>query len=149
MRATQLSLFQDRHDEQAARLASVMQLVRAAMHRSAGGLNVSRDQLADSMTHLSRSAGVRLSAGNAKSVKSATLEKWLNPVDRDHPPSLVAVVAFCQATGDVSPLRPLLEAVGCEVMTEDDRKLRDYARAILEEKAARKRKKQLELEAGL
>lgn len=124
-----------------------MQLIRAAMNRSASGLNVSRDQLADSLTHISRSAGVRLSAGNAKSVKSTTLEKWLNSADRDHPPSLVAVVAFCQVTGDVSPLRPLLEAVGCEIMTEEDRKLRDYAKAVLEERAAKKRKKQLE--AGL
>lgn len=147
MRATQLSLFQE--DAAAASLASAMQLVRASMNRVAKSQEgaISREHIADSMTSLADTAGVSLVKGRAKRVSKEMLDKWLTPSDRDHVPSLLAVVAFCQVTNDVTPLKPLLEAVGCEVMTPEDKQLRNYARAILAEKEARKRKKQLE--AGL
>lgn len=128
-----------------AALASLVPMIRAAMNRVAEEHpTLSRDLVADRMTEISQSAGVKLCRGNAKSVSAATLAKWLAPADREHPPSLLALVAFCLATRDVRPLEPLMRALGCEVMTEEDRRLRDYARAILEEKAARERKRKLE-----
>lgn len=143
MKAEQLSLFHD--DKIAALLAGVLPQVRAAMNRVANSQRVlSRDQIADRLSELSRFAGVRLCAGNAHGVKVASLEKWLNPADREHPPTLMAVVAFCQVTGDPSPLHPLLAAMGLEIMTPEDKKQRDYGRACLAEKAARKRKRLLE-----
>jgi len=145
MRTTQLSLFKD--DKAAASLASAMQLVRAAMNRVANQGGASRDHIADEMSELAMTAGVSLVKGRAKRISKDTLDKWLTPSDREHIPSLLAVLAFCQVTDDISPLKPILEAVGCEVMTPEDRQLRNYAQAILEEKEARKRKRQLE--AGL
>ena len=70
--------------------------------------------------------------------------KWLSPSDTSHPPSILAVVVFCKATGDHEPLRVILAACGLGVMTAEDRRFRDYGKADLEMKAARKRKKQLE-----
>lgn len=96
------------------------------------------------MTEISRFAGVRLSAGNAKGVTAAMLEKWLNPVEREHPPTLLAVLTFCMVTNNAAPLRPLLAAMGLELMTPEDRAMRDYGKACVEERKARKRKKQLE-----
>lgn len=147
MRVTQLSLFSD--DKAAASLASVLQLVRASMNRVSREQEgaISRDHIADRMTQLAETAGVSLVKGRAKRVSKEVLDKWLTPSDRDHVPSLLAVLAFCQVTHDFSPLKPLLDAMGCEVMTPEDKQLRNYARAILAEKDARKRKKQLE--AGL
>ena len=47
-------------------------------------------------------------------------------------------------SGDHEPLRVILAACGLDVMTPEDRKFRDYGKADLEMKAARKRKRQLE-----
>ncbi|GKT17635.1 hypothetical protein ADUPG1_004210, partial [Aduncisulcus paluster] len=82
--------------------------------------------------------------GNAKSVKVATLNKWLAPDDRDHPPSLQAIAAFVAATGDNSPLMPLLSGFGLEVMTEDDKSFRDYGKADIAAKKAQAERKRLE-----
>lgn len=54
------------------------------------------------------------------------------------------MVAYCKATGDVSPLRELVRPFGLDIMTDDDRRLRDIAKADQEIKAARRRKRILE-----
>ncbi|MBC15441.1 MAG: hypothetical protein CL942_00155 [Desulfovibrio sp.] len=148
MRAEQLSLFHEKDDHAAvAALAGILPMVRAAMNSVAEEHPIlSRDLIADQITELSRMAGVKLTQGNAKGVKPATIEKWLAPGDREHPPSIAALVAFCLITKSVKPLEPLLSAMGCEVMTEEDRRKRDYADAILAEREARKNKKKLEAE---
>jgi hypothetical protein len=142
----QLSLFHESEDDAAtAALAGLVPLIRATMARVAEEHpTLSRDLIADRMTEISRSAGVKLSRGNATSVKTTTLDKWLAPAERDHPPSLPALMAFCMATRDVRPLLPLLKAMGCEVMTPEDRKMRDYGKAILAEREAKKLKRKLE-----
>lgn len=146
MQMQQVKLFQySTQDEQVAKLAGVLPQVRANMNHVMKELpNLSRDQLADELTEISHAAGIQLSTRNAKGVSRATLDKWLQPAAREHPPPILAVVAFCMATGDISPLQPILQAVGCEIMSEEDKKLRDYARAVLSEREAKKRKKQLE-----
>ena len=60
------------------------------------------------------------------------------------PPSILAVLAFCMATDNYTPLQVMLRAVGLDLMTPEDKRYRDYGKADLEMKAARKRKKQLE-----
>lgn len=65
-------------------------------------------------------------------------------LDKDHPPSILALLAFCAATKSHEPLRAMLRCLGLDVMTEDDRKLCEYARAILKQKEARKQIKRLE-----
>jgi hypothetical protein len=136
----QASLF----DDDQGRLSGLLPSMRAAMNRAAGEDEAGRKQLVDRINAVAQAAGVRLTAGNAKAVSKDTLDKWLNPNDRDHTPGILAVAVFCAATRDISPLRELLRALGLDVMTEDDRKLRDYGRACLSERAARKQKKLLE-----
>jgi hypothetical protein len=98
------------------------------------------------MNQIAQTAGVSLSRGNAKSVTLATLEKWLNPANSEHQPSVLAVNVFCMAVKSSGPLDAMLRPHGCGVMTPQDKQLRDYAEAILAERKAKKRKKQLELE---
>lgn len=140
----QFSLFYD--DQQAASLASVMRLVRAAMNRVAdqqeGG--VSRDHIADQLSSLADFAGISLTKRKTNQVSKHVLDKWLNPSAIEHAPSLEAVVAYCMVTGDPSPLRPILQALGCDIMTERQRALCNYAEAILEEKRVQISKKELE-----
>ena len=136
----QASLLEDDH----GRLAGLIPAMRAAMNRAAGEDEAGRKQLVDRLNAVARDAGIRLTAGNAKAISKDTLDKWLNPNDRDHTPSVAAVVAFCCATRDPAPLRVLLRVLGLDLMTEEDRKLRDYGRACLAEREARKTKKRLE-----
>jgi hypothetical protein len=137
----QLSLF----DDPSAELAMLMVKIKSTMNQSASLCGLSRDQIVDRMNEIASKAGISLSRGNAKSVKTATLEKWLNPANSEHLPSLVAVNVFCMAVKNIAPLSAMLGLHGCGVMTPEDKKLRDYAEAILAERDARKRKKQLEL----
>jgi len=131
-------------DDHHSRLSGLVQAMRAAMNRSAGEDETGRKQLVDRLNTVSRDAGIRLTAGNAKAISKDTLDKWLNPNDRDHTPSVAAVAAFCCATRDPAPMRVLLRVLGLDLMTEEDRKLRDYGRACLAEREARKAKKRLE-----
>ncbi|WP_027176484.1 hypothetical protein [Desulfovibrio aminophilus] len=137
----QLSLFDD---DGMSQLAGLIPSVRAAMNRAAGADEEGRKLLLDRINAVAVSAGVRLTAGNVKAISKDTLDKWLSPGDRDHTPSLLAVVVFCLATKNYDPLRMLLRVVGLDVLTAEDRKLRDYGRACVSEREARRKKKQLE-----
>lgn len=135
----QASLFED--DLQ---LSGLLPAMRAAMHRAAGEDESGRKLLIDRINTLAQASGVRLTAGNSWTVSKDTLDKWLNPADRDHTPGILAVVAFCAAVKDYGALRVIIRAVGLDLMTDEDRTLRDYGRACQAEREARKRKKMLE-----
>ena len=137
----QLSLFDDPSQE----LTMLMVRTKSAMNQCAAQCGLSRDQIVDRMNNIAAKSGVTLTRGNAKSVKVTTLEKWLNPTNTDHLPSLIAVNVFCLTVNNIAPLSAMLSLHGCGVMTPEDKKLRDYAEAIIEERDARKRKKQLEM----
>jgi hypothetical protein len=131
-------------DDDNSRLSGLIPSMRAAMNRAAGEDEDGRKLLVDRINAVAREAGIRLTAGNAKAISKDTLDKWLNPNDRDHTPGILAVAAFCSATRDASALRVLLRSLGMEIMTDEDRRLRDYGRACCDERKARRIKKQLE-----
>ncbi len=136
----QASLLDDDH----GRLAGLIPAMRAAMNRAAGEDEAGRKLLVDRLNAVARDAGVRLTTGNAHVISKDTLDKWLNPNDRDHTPGILAVAVFCAATKDAGALRVLLQAVGLDVMTPEDRKHRDYGKACLAAREALKLKKMLE-----
>lgn len=136
----QLSLLDD-----AVRLSGVMVAIKTAMRDAAGAPEgEGRKMLADRLNEIAQRAGIKLTGGNTQSISKATLDKWLAPSDTSHPPSILALLAFCRATGNVEPIRVAVQALGLDLMTEEDKKLRDYGAAVLEMKAARKRKRRLE-----
>ena len=126
-----------------AALAHVMPDVRAAMRQIAGSKeSEGRKALVDKLNQIAAEAEVKLTGGNSKSISKDLLDKWLSPSDSSHPPSLLAILAFCRATDNPVPLQIILRAVGLDVMTDEDRKFRDYGRAVWEaEEAARNRKR--------
>lgn len=126
-----------------AALAHVMPDVRAAMRQIAGSReSEGRKALVDKINQIAAEAEIKLTGGNSKSISKDLLDKWLSPSDASHPPSLLAILAFCRATDNPAPLQIILRAVGLDVMTNDDRKFRDYGRAVWEaEEAARNRKR--------
>lgn len=136
----QASLF-----ENCAPLASVMPAIKAAMRTVAGAPEgEGRKALPDKINAVASGSGVRLTAGNVRSISKDTLDKWLSPSDEGHPPSILAVLAFYLATDDPAPLRAMLRSVGLDVMTAEDRKVCEYGRALIEQKKMRKRLRKLE-----
>ncbi|MEG6550180.1 hypothetical protein V6C53_08090 [Desulfocurvibacter africanus] len=120
--------------------------VKAAMREAARVCGLSREQICDRMNELASQAGIRLNGGNAKGLALPTLEKWLNPLDREHIPSARAIGVFCRAVGRVEPLQALVAPHGLQLINEEQaRKLR--MAEIEEEMEALKRERQ-RLKAG-
>lgn len=136
----QASLF-----DHCAPLASAMPAIKAAMRAVAGAPEgEGRKALPDKINAVASASGVRLTAGNVRSISKDTLDKWLSPSDEGHPPSILAVLAFYLATDDPAPLRAMLRSVGLDVMTAEDRKVCEYGRTLIEQKKMRKRLRKLE-----
>lgn len=136
----QASLF-----DHCAPLAGTMPAIKAAMRAVAGAPEgEGRKALPDKLNAVAGASGIRLTAGNVRSISKDTLDKWLSPSDESHPPSILAVLAFYLATDDPAPLRAMLRSVGLDLMTEEDRRFRDLGKLDAEMRAARKRKKALE-----
>lgn len=142
-KAIQLSLL----DEAPARLAGLNQLIKAAMNRAAGKSRMSREQILDRMNELAEACGNRLGNGNTKSLALATLEKWLNPAEREHMPSALAIVVFCAATGSVAPLEVQAAACGGRIISEQQAKL--LRKAELEEEIRRLTREKKRIEGSL
>ena len=136
----QASLF-----DHCAPLAGAMPAIKAAMRAVAGAPEgEGRKALPDRINAVASASGVRLTAGNARSISKDTLDKWLSPSDESHPPSILAVLAFCLATDDSAPLRAMLRSVGLDLMKAEDRKVCEYGLALIEQKKMRKRLRKLE-----
>ena len=128
----------------ASRLTGLMQGLKACLNKCCGESGLSRDQIVDRLNGIAEAAGVKLTAGNSKGLSLATLEKWLNPQNTDHPPSLVAVNALVLALGDHRPLAHLLEIHGLQIMEEQDRFALEYGTACLAAREAAQKIKKME-----
>ena len=136
----QLSLFED----QAYQLADLTRSIKYHMNRAAAAGRQSRQEIVDRMNELSMQAGINLASGNSKALNLPTLEKWLNPAAVGHVPSVLALTIFCQVTKNLSPIAPMLKLLGGDVMTPDDKTLRDLGKAYLTGKKVRRELKELE-----
>ena len=87
---------------------------------------------------------MKLTKGNAAAFSKATLDKMLSPSDSSHPPSILALLAFCAAARNAEPLRVMLRCVGMDIMTEEDRKLAEYARTLIQQKKMKRQPRKLE-----
>lgn len=127
----QLSLIDDEYTT----LSGAMPSIKAALRRVAGDENSEgRKLLVDKINKIARISGVKLTGGNVRAISKDTLDKWLSPSDESHPPSVVAILAFCLATQNTTPLRVMLRVAGLDVMTEEDRLYTEIGRRSVEAK---------------
>lgn len=142
----QLSLFGE--GNMGASVAGFNSAVKASMQRSIREARpiISREQVLDRMNRIAWEAGVKLTSGNSRKLALPTLEKWLNPADREHLPSILALHVFCLAVGTMVPFTLLVGLHGYELMTPEDKRLRNYGLACIESKSKRKALKRLEEE---
>jgi len=106
--------------------------VKAAMRQAAKDSPLSRDQICERMNLIAENAGFRLGGGNAKALSLALLEKWLNPLEREHTPPLRALAVFCRALDTVEPLRAVAHPLGAHII--DKRQALLLKRAEVDEK---------------
>ncbi|MCL1939572.1 MAG: hypothetical protein FWG04_02795 [Desulfovibrionaceae bacterium] len=101
-------------------LAGLMPSIRAAMYRVADAYGPGRKMLAEAISKVARREGVSLGSTGAKSVSEEVLDKWLQTGAPGHEPNLKALLCFCIATQDFSPLEPIWKACGLAVIPADD-----------------------------
>lgn len=125
---------------------NVLREVKARMADAAKASGLSRDELLDMMNELADRYGVCLAGGRGQRLAMATFEKWLNPEDKEHLPSLKALPVFCAATNDISPMRAMIEPLGWQIIGDQDARLLAWARHYHGAKQHQKQMRKLEAE---
>ena len=126
-------------------LAGLIPSIKASMRKTAGDPEgEGRKALVERINNIAREAGVTMTGGQAKCVSKDTLDKWLNPAETSHIPSINALMVFCQATKDFTPLEIMLNMFDLSIMSKEDKVFRDLGKASVELKLARKRMKRIE-----
>jgi len=121
--------------------------VKATMREAARTCGLSREQICDRMNELAGQAGIRLNGGNAKVLALTTLEKWLNPLDREHVPSARAIGVFCRAVGRYDPLQALVAPHCLQLI--DERQARKLRLAEIETEMDALKREKLRLKAEI
>lgn len=122
----------------------MMPAIRAEMNRVAAGYEPGRKLLVDAISKVAQREAVALTPGGAKTLDPAVLDKWLQPGDRGHAPHLEAIICFCVATGNASPLKPVLEALGLTAISKSELDDLEYGKICRAQNELRKRKKMIE-----
>ena len=125
-------------------LAGIVPAIRAEMNRAASNYEPGRKQLVDAIIEVAQREAVALTSGGAKTIQPETLDKWLQPADRGHAPSLEAIICFCLATRNAGPIRPILKALGLVAVSQRDLEYLDYGKACAAARAAKEQKRKLE-----
>ncbi len=123
--------------------------IAASMSRIVGASGLSRVEAVDRLNESSRRHGVRLCSGSAKVLGLATFEKWLNPNEPEHTPSIRALNLFCNVFDTQEPLDVLARShgYGWRMITAEDGKLLSIAQTEREIKNLKAKKRKIE--AGL
>ena len=139
------SLFDITQDGSAAfvGLAGVMPAIRARMNVVAKNYEKGRDHLVDAINEVAQRENIALTRGGGKTITSEQLSKWLQPAATGHEPNFAAILCFCTATGDTSPMQPAMRVLGLVAVSPQDAKYLEYGKicAELNETAAESRKK--------
>ena len=117
-----------------------------AMANATDACGQSREEICDRMNELAERYGVRLMKGNGRRLSLATLEKWLNPGDKERVIPVKALPVFCAVVESKEPIRVLIEPLGYRIIDEKEAKLLKWAEHYQSVKAARAQMRKLEAE---
>ena len=123
-------------------MPSLKSCMRSALAAAAPPL--SRDQLVDRMNAIAKQYGVKITVGRGRLLTLAVLEKWLNPNDHDHEPTIRAFQIFMLAVGSLAPLQALAEFNGCKLLQADEVPFFEYGKAKYQAKEHSRQLKKLE-----
>ncbi len=114
--ATQLGLF-------STPTLNVLRDLKVAMAQAADATGLSREELCDRINQIADRYGVRLVKGTGPNLTLATLEKWLNPEDKERVIPVKAMSVFCAAVDSLAPLQVMAAPLGGRVIDEKQAKL--------------------------
>lgn len=142
----QASLFDQAAGSEISMLAGVMPAVRARMSAVADKHPAGRKGLVDLINDVAGREGVALTPGGGKKITIDILNKWLQPGERGHAPLFVAILCFCKAAHDHSPMEAALRALGLVAITKEDLWFVKYGKTCHGLRELKKQK--TDLEAG-
>ena len=102
---------------------NVLRDLKVAMAQAADATGLSRDELCDRINQIADRYGVRMTKGTGPNLTLATLEKWLNPEDKERVIPTKALPVFCAATANIEPLQVLVAPLGWRVIDDKQAKL--------------------------
>lgn len=108
--------------DMAVGLAGLITNIKAALNKVAGDDEAGRALLLDKVIAVAQRERVAMTNGGGKTVKIDVFNKWLQPKDKEHDPTLVAILCVCLAAGDASPLKPILDVAGLVAIPKEDLK---------------------------
>lgn len=119
--ATQLGLFTT------APTLNVLRDLKVAMATAAKATGLSREALCDRINALADRYGVRLVKGTGPNLTVDTLEKWLNPEDKERVIPIKAMTVFCAAVESIEPMQVLVAPLGWRIIDDKQAKLLQLA----------------------
>jgi len=125
---------------------NVLRDLKTAMAKAADATGLSREELCDRINQLADRYGVRLVKGTGPNLTLATLEKWLNPEDKERVIPAKGLPVFCAAVDSIEPMQVLAAPLGWRVIDEKQAKLLAWAEHYHRVKDVRAKMKKLEAE---
>lgn len=102
---------------------NVLRDLKTSMAKAAKETGLSRDELCDRINQLADRYGVRMVKGPGQNLSLDTLEKWLNPEDKERVIPVKAISIFCAAVESVEPFQVLVAPLGWRVINDKQAKL--------------------------
>ena len=100
---------------------NVLRDFKAAMAKDVEESGLSREELCEQMNLLAERHGVRLVKGTGQNITMATLEKWLNPEDKERVIGTKVLPVFLAATGGIRAIQALVAPLGLTQQVRRDR----------------------------
>ncbi|MDD2467731.1 MAG: hypothetical protein PHI97_27440 [Desulfobulbus sp.] len=119
--ATQLGLFST------APTLNVLRDLKTSMAHAAKETGLSREELCDRINQMADRYGVRLVKGTGPNLTMDTLEKWLNPEDKERVIPAKGLPVFCAAVNSIEPMQVMVAPLGWRVIDEKRAKLLQLA----------------------
>lgn len=138
--ATQLGLFTT------APTLNVLRDMKVAMATAAKATGLSREALCDRINQLADRYGVRLVKGTGPNLTVDTLEKWLNPEDKERVIPTKALPVFCAAVESIEPMQVLVAPLGWRIIDDKQAKLLQLAELDMDVKRKQAMMKKLKAE---
>ena len=138
--ATQLGLFTT------APTLNVLRDLKVAMATAAKATGLSREALCDRINQLADRYGVRLVKGTGPNLTVDTLEKWLNPEDKERVIPTKALPVFCAAVESTEPMQVLVAPLGWRIIDDKQAKLLQLAELDMDVKRKQAMMKKLKAE---
>ena len=126
---------------------NVMARLKAAMREALKACTLSREQVAERMTEIARSEGIRF-AGNSRAVSRAILDKWVGE-GAQHIIPIPLVTIFCAVTNSILPMQVLASALSVSVISKEDTALLAWARAGVDKRKKVKQARKLAEQIGI